>query len=214
VIGADTAHRITSVEGTALPLRGEDIDTDRIIPARYLRAITFEGMERHVFEDDRSAALTAGREASVHPFDDARFAGARILLVNSNFGCGSSREHAPQAIYRWGIRAIVGESFSDIFFGNSVAIGLPCVTAARAAVDALMAHVEANPAATVRVDIGRLVVESGTLSFGVGLPPATRQAFVSGTWDTTGMLLERFDEVRAVADRLPYVKGFAAAPRA
>lgn len=202
----DSAHRITSVEGTALPLRGDDIDTDRVIPARYLRAITFEGMERHVFEDDR--------KASAHPFDDPRFAGARILLVNRNFGCGSSREHAPQAIYRWGIRAIVGESFSDIFFGNSAAIGLPCVTATRADLDSLMAHVDDHPHTTVRVDVARLVVESDAGTCGVRLPSAIQQAFVSGTWDTTGMLLERFDEVRAVAARLPYLKGFSAAPRA
>jgi len=202
----EAAHRIASVEGTALPLRGDDIDTDRIIPARYLRAITFEGMEHHVFEDDR--------RASAHPFDDPRFQGARILLVNGNFGCGSSREHAPQAIYRWGIRAIVGESFSDIFFGNSVAIGLPCLTATRADLDALMAQVERDPHTSVRVDIAGLVVESGTVRFGVGLPAATKQAFVSGIWDTTGMLLERFGEVHAVADRLPYIKGFAEAPRA
>jgi 3-isopropylmalate/(R)-2-methylmalate dehydratase small subunit len=202
----DAAHRITSIEGTALPLRGDDIDTDRIIPARYLRAITFDGMERHVFEDDR--------KASAHPFDDARFAGARILLVHSNFGCGSSREHAPQAIYRWGIRAIVGASFSDIFFGNSAVIGLPCLTATRADLDALMAHLDQHPRASVLVDLARLRVECDALAFDVQLPPHTRQAFVSGTWDTTGMLLERFDEVRAVADRLPYVTGFAAAPRA
>ena len=201
----EAAHRITSVEGTALPLRGDDIDTDRIIPARYLRAITFEGMERHVFEDDR--------KASAHPFDDPRFAGARILLVNGNFGCGSSREHAPQAIYRWGIRAIVGESFSDIFFGNSVAIGLPCVTATRADLDALMALVDRHPRTTVRVDLARLMLESDTITFEVRLPLPAQQAFVSGTWDTTGMMLERFGEVRAVAERLPYVKGFSAAPR-
>jgi 3-isopropylmalate/(R)-2-methylmalate dehydratase small subunit len=201
----EAAHRITSVEGTALPLRGDDIDTDRIIPARYLRAITFEGMERHVFEDDR--------KASAHPFDDPRFAGARILLVNGNFGCGSSREHAPQAIYRWGIRAIVGESFSDIFFGNSVAIGLPCVTATRADLDALMALVDRRPRTTVRVDLARLILESDTMTFEVRLPLPTQQAFVSGTWDTTGMMLERFGEVRAAAERLPYIKGFSAAPR-
>ena len=202
----EAAHRITSVEGTALPLRGDDIDTDRIIPARYLRAITFDGMERHVFEDDR--------KASAHPFDDPRFAGARILLVNGNFGCGSSREHAPQAIYRWGIRAIVGESFSDIFFGNSAAIGLPCVTATRADLDALMARVERDPHTSVRVDIARLVLDSDTVTFGVRLPMPTQQAFVSGIWDTTGMLLDRFGEVRAVAERLPYIKGFSEAPRA
>jgi 3-isopropylmalate/(R)-2-methylmalate dehydratase small subunit len=201
----EAEHRITSIEGSALPLRGDDIDTDRIIPARYLRAITFEGMERHVFEDDR--------RASAHPFDDPRFAGARILLVNGNFGCGSSREHAPQAIYRWGIRAIVGESFSDIFFGNSVAIGLPCVTATRPTLDALMAHVERDPRASVRVDIARLVLQSGAVAFDVRLPLPTQQAFVSGTWDTTGMLLERFGEVRALAERLPYVRGFSAAQR-
>ena len=201
----EAAHRITSVEGTALPLRGDDIDTDRIIPARYLRAITFEGMERHVFEDDR--------KASAHPFDDPRFAGARILLVNGNFGCGSSREHAPQAIYRWGIRAIVGESFSDIFFGNSVAIGLPCVTAPRADLDALMALVDRRPRTTVRVDLARLILESDTMTFEVRLPLPTQQAFVSGTWDTTGMMLEQFGEVRAAAERLPYIKGFSAAPR-
>ena len=201
----EAAHRITSVEGTALPLRGDDIDTDRIIPARYLRAITFEGMERHVFEDDR--------KASAHPFDDPRFAGARILLVNGNFGCGSSREHAPQAISRWGIRAIVGESFSDIFFGNSVAIGLPCVTAPRADLDALMALVDRRPRTTVRVDLARLILESDTMMFDVRLPLPTQQAFVSGTWDTTGMMLEQFGEVRAVAERLPYIKGFSAAPR-
>ncbi len=202
----EAADRITSIEGNALPLRGDDIDTDRIIPARYLRAITFEGMERHVFEDDR--------KASAHPFDDPRFAGASILLVNGNFGCGSSREHAPQAIYRWGIRAIVGESFSDIFFGNSAAIGLPCVTATRADLDALMARVERDPHTSVRVDIARLVLESDTVTFGVGLPLPTQHAFVSGIWDTTGMLLERFGEVRAVAGRLPYIKGFSEAPRA
>ena len=134
------AGRIVTISGTGIPLRGDDIDTDRIIPARYLRTISFEGLESHVFEDDRSAALTAGRVA-VHPFDDARFAGASVLLVHTNFGCGSSREHAPQAIYRWGIRAVVGVSFSDIFIVNASLMGLRCVTARREDVDALMARI-------------------------------------------------------------------------
>jgi 3-isopropylmalate/(R)-2-methylmalate dehydratase small subunit len=194
------------VSGRFIPLRGNDIDTDRIIPARYLKSVTFAGLGEHVFEDDR-------KQTRHHPFDDARFRGASILVVGLNFGCGSSREHAPQAIYRWGIRAIVGESFSDIFFGNSVAIGLPCVAATRADLDTLMAHVERHPRTIVRIDLARLTLESDAMTCHVRLPPPTQQAFVSGTWDTTGMLLDRFDEVRAVADRLPYVTGFSAARR-
>ena len=198
------SQRILSVEGRALPLAGDDIDTDRIIPARYLRAVSFDGIEQHLFEDDRSA--------SAHPFDDRRFAGARILVVQRNFGCGSSREHAPQAIYRWGIRAIVGESFSDIFFGNAALIGLPCLTAARRDLDRLMALVESEPARAVRVSLESLECETEGFTCDVRLPANAREAFVSGAWDTTGMLLERYDEVRAVASRLPYVTGFTSSP--
>jgi len=200
------ARRITAVEGRALPLRGDDIDTDRIIPARYLRTVSFEGLEQHVFEDDR--------KSSRHPFDDGRYGGARVLVVQGNFGCGSSREHAPQALYRWGIRAIVGESFSDIFFGNAALIGLPCLSAARADIDALMALVEQEPRTDVRVDLTNLTCRAGALTCAVTVAAAVRDAFVAGTWDTTGMLLEDFDQVRAVAARLPYLRGFAAAPPA
>jgi 3-isopropylmalate/(R)-2-methylmalate dehydratase small subunit len=200
------AQRITAVEGRALPLRGDDIDTDRIIPARYLRTVSFEGLEQHVFEDDR--------KSSRHSFDDGRYGGARVLVVQGNFGCGSSREHAPQALYRWGIRAIVGESFSDIFFGNAALIGLPCLSAARADIDALMALVEQEPRTDVRVDLTNLTCRAGALTCAVTLAAAVRDAFVAGTWDTTGMLLEDFDQVRAVAARLPYLRGFAAAPPA
>lgn len=192
--------RITLVAGRGLPLRGNDVDTDRIIPARYLRAITFEGMEQHVFEDDRKAAP--------HPFDDARFAGASVLLVNSNFGCGSSREHAPQAIARWGIKAIVGESFAEIFFGNSAMIGLPCVKAAASDVRGLMELVERNPQAEIRIDLTAGVCEADGLRCAASLPPNVRDAFATGAWDTTGMLLDRYDEVNAAAARLPYVGGF------
>ena len=195
------SQRIAAIEGTALPLRGDDIDTDRIIPARYLRAISFEGLERHAFEDDRKA----GR----HPFDDPQFAGARVLVVARNFGCGSSREHAPQALHRWGIRAIVGASFSDIFFGNAAVIGLPCVTAARADVDALLDFAERNPRAAVRVDLDALTCASTSFTCPISMPPNTREAFLTGAWDTTGMLLDRYDEVRALAGRLPYLTGFS-----
>jgi 3-isopropylmalate/(R)-2-methylmalate dehydratase small subunit len=200
--------RILEVSGTALPLRGDDIDTDRIIPARYLRVVSFDGIEQHVFEDDRSAALTAGRKTSAHPFDDLRFRGASVLVVHRNFGCGSSREHAPQALYRWGIRAVIGESFSDIFFGNAALMGLPCVTAARADLDALMARVDEHPARMVCVSLEALECVSENFVCRIAIPANTREAFVSGAWDTTGMLLDRYDEVRRVASRLPYLTGF------
>ena len=197
--------RVHAVEGRALPLHGADIDTDRVIPARYLTSITFDGLEKFVFEDDRKEAARAG---VAHPFDDSRFAGAKILLAQRNFGCGSSREHAPQAIQRWGIGVIVAESFSDIFFGNSGVIGLPCVTAARADIEDLMTRVEDTPSLVVKVDLEgqRCLFEGG--SFAITMPAAMRESFLAGTWDTTGMLLDHFDVVRARAAQLPYIAGF------
>ncbi len=197
-------RRIARVEGRALPLPGNDIDTDRIIPARFLRSVSFDGMEKHVFEDERKAGGYRGTNRP-HPFDDPRYAGASVMVVEENFGCGSSREHAPQAIQRWGIQAIVGESFAEIFFGNSVMIGLPCVTADAADLKEIYARIAANPQATMVVD-----VENGTCSIGdftcrAGMPARTRDAFLTGAWDTTGMLLDRFDEVRQTAARLPYL---------
>src|SRR6187399_3390584 len=141
---------ITSVSGRALLLRGDDIDTDRIMPARFLRGVSFEGLEQHVFEDDRKKPV---HPYNRHPFDVAQFQGASILLVNANFGCGSSREHAPQGLHRWGIDAIIGESFAEIFFGNSGMIGMPCLTAAAADVHALMDLIEKRPGAEVTIDL-------------------------------------------------------------
>lgn len=198
-------QRVTAIEGRGLPLRGEDIDTDRIIPARYLRAITFEGLERHVFEDDRRAG---GHPHNRHPFDVSHYQGASILIVNSNFGCGSSREHAPQGLKRWGIRAIVGESFAEIFFGNAVMIGLPCVTAAKGDVEAIMAIVESRPDQVVRIDLLARTLEAGSFRCAVGLPPKVRDAFAAGSWDTTGLLMDRAEAVAATAARLPYLTGF------
>jgi len=196
---------ITRIEGTALPLPGDDIDTDRIIPARFLVSVTFEGLEKHVFEDDRAARKGT---ASPHPFDAPAFAGASVLLVNRNFGCGSSREHAPQALQRWGIKAIVGESFSEIFFGNSLALGLPCVIAAPEAVRALQEAVLREPRISVEVDLASKTVRAGSLTAPISFPDSVREAFLSGGWDATGLLLDRFEEVEAVAKRLPYVSGF------
>jgi 3-isopropylmalate/(R)-2-methylmalate dehydratase small subunit len=198
-------QRITTVAGRAIPMRGNDIDTDRIVPARFLRAITFEGMEAHLFEDDRKLG-TPGHNR--HPFDVPAYQGASVLLVNSNFGCGSSREHAPQAIRRWGIQAIVGESFAEIFFGNAMMIGLPCVTASPQDVAALMALVERDPATVVTIDLQAGICEAAGVRRAVALPPKVREAFTTGGWDTTGLLLDRYDEVSARAEALPYVRGF------
>jgi 3-isopropylmalate/(R)-2-methylmalate dehydratase small subunit len=187
-------ERIREIRGTALPVRGDDIDTDRIIPARFLKAVSFEGLERHLFEDEHD-----------HPVRHPAYASARVLLVNGNFGCGSSREHAPQAIYRRGIRAVVGQSFSEIFFGNSVALGLPCPTASRDTLVALMAAVEQHPETEIVVDLQAMRVTAAGRSFEVTLPSAARDSFLDGSWDATGLLLEDFEQVRAVAERLPYV---------
>ena len=192
--------RIAQVAGRGIPVRGDDIDTDRIIPARFLRSITFEGLGEHAFEDDR--------KAGPHPFDDERYRGARVLLVNSNFGCGSSREHAPQSLQRWGIQVVIGESFAGIFFGNSMMIGMPCVTASREDIAELMRRVERNPGAEMRVDIGAGTCEIEDFRCTVSMPPKVREAFVTGAWDTTGMLLERYEEVDATSARLPYISGF------
>jgi 3-isopropylmalate/(R)-2-methylmalate dehydratase small subunit len=196
-------ERIARISGTALPLRGDNIDTDRIIPARFLKAITFEGLEQHLFEDDRRE-VDAGAPGT-HPVSNPAYAGASILLVNANFGCGSSREHAPQAIRRRGIRAVIGESCSEIFFGNSVVLGMPCVSAAPGDVARLMAVAEGNPGAVVTLDLERMRAAVGDLDVAVSLPSGAREAFLEGTWDATGLLLERYEEVEAVMTRLPYL---------
>lgn len=188
---------VREIRGTALPVRGEDIDTDRIIPARFLKSVRFEGLEHHLFEDERD-----------HPVSNPAYRSARVMLVNANFGCGSSREHAPQAIYRRGIRAVVGQSFSEIFFGNSVALGMPCVSAPRETVESLMTAVEQDPSTEIGLDLDAMRVTARGRSYEVTLPPAARDAFLDGSWDATGLLLDDYDAVRAVAARQPYVTGF------
>ena len=192
---------ITEVTGRGLPLRGDDIDTDRIMPARFLRAISFDDLERHVFEDDRAAN-------PAHPFNDSRWAGATVLVVNRNFGCGSSREHAPQGIVRHGIRAIIGESFSEIFLGNSSVLGLPCFAADHDSIEKLQALIEKSPEIVIQADVATGRITAGPLTFTASIPSALRDAFVSGQWDPTSMLLAEFGEVRKVAAQLPYIAGF------
>jgi 3-isopropylmalate/(R)-2-methylmalate dehydratase small subunit len=191
---------IVQITGRAMSVRGDDIDTDRIMPARFLRAITFEGLEEHVFAVDRKAAA--------HPFDDPRYQGASVLIVNSNFGCGSSREHAPQGLLRWGIKAVIGESFAEIFFGNSAIIGLPCVTAAAPDVRKLQDLVETHPQSSFHIDLVEGTCEADGVLYPVALSPKIRDAFITGAWDTTGMLLANYEEVDAAAAKLPYIRGF------
>jgi 3-isopropylmalate/(R)-2-methylmalate dehydratase small subunit len=197
-----SALPIVRAMGPAVVLTGDDIDTDRIMPARFLRAITFEGLERHVFEDDRREAAGHGQ---VHPFDEAARRQARVLVTGRNFGCGSSREHAPQALFRWGICAIVGPSFAEIFFGNAVMIGLPCVTVSESDLDWLRRTVAGDPALAVAVDLESMTVSAAGRSVPASMPDASRQALVSGAWDAIGLLLQDYDAVRQVAARLPYL---------
>ena len=200
-----SASSIDRVSGTAVPVRGDDIDTDRVIPARFLKAVTFDDLEGHAFEDDRRALGDAG---GLHPFDNPAYAGAGVLLANANFGCGSSREHAPQALKRSGIRAIVAESFAEIFFGNATLIGLPCVTASHEDMAAAMALAERRPSERFDVDVRALQLTAGGVTIRLGMPDSAREAFLSGDWDATGLLLADYDAVERVASRLPYLAGF------
>jgi 3-isopropylmalate/(R)-2-methylmalate dehydratase small subunit len=206
----DDAKR-TTINGPAVAVRGHDIDTDRIIPARFLKCVVFEGLGAAAFEDDRAQVRAAG---GLHPFDDPRFRAARILLVNRNFGCGSSREHAPQAIMRWGrgIQAIVGESFAEIFAGNCQALGIPCVTADPAAMADLMARCEAQPGLEFALDLHAMRITAGDAGHPVVISEGVRQQLIEGTWDTTGDLLSARDDIARAAARLPYFEGWAETP--
>ncbi len=194
---------VDKVEGTACVLRGDDIDTDRIIPARYLRCVTFDGIGQYAFEDDRKQAK------GNHPLDDARFAGAGILVVGRNFGCGSSREHAPQALMRFGFNAFVGASFAEIFHGNCTALGLPCVTLGERDLAALMDAVELDPKQRVAVDLAARTVTSRAGVMAASINPGTRQALLEGSWNATAVLTEAGDAIERTARSLAYVSGFA-----
>ncbi|MBC7970187.1 MAG: 3-isopropylmalate dehydratase small subunit [Verrucomicrobia bacterium] len=190
---------VKAVSGRGIPVVGNDIDTDRIIPARFLRCVTFDGLGAEVFADDRK------QMNGQHTFDRPQYQGATILVVNNNFGCGSSREHAPQALAKWGIQAIVGESFAEIFFGNCVAMGIPCVTAAPEAVKQLQTAIAAHPDVSLTVDLESLQVRYDTVSIPVALGEGARQMMLSGTWDACGQLVAQAEQVKATASRLPYV---------
>lgn len=195
-------RQITQVAGRGIPLVADDIDTDRIIPARYLKCVTFEGLGDHAFEDDR-------QQDPGHPFNNAQYQGARILIVGRNFGCGSSREHAPQALLRWGIAAIVGESFAEIFFGNCTANGIPAVCAAPADLRRLAELVTQNPRVEIVVDLVSKQVRYGNDTFEIAMQEGARQSLVTGNWDFLGQLVAAAPQIRQTAERLPYLKNFA-----
>ena len=191
--------KVTQVSGKAIAVEGNDIDTDRIIPARFLRCVTFDGLGEHAFEDDR--AQTNGK----HPFDQPQYQDASILVVNNNFGCGSSREHAPQALLKWGIKAIVGQSFAEIFFGNCEAIGVPCLIAEPGAVQQLQALIKSRPETVMTVDLEAMTVNSMDLLIPVQMNEGSRKMFAEGTWDNCGQLVNNAEDVKATANKLPYV---------
>jgi len=198
--------KISGAEGRGVVVRGEDIDTDRIIPARFLKTITFERLEEHLFEDDR---IQLAERGTVHAIDRPAYEGAAIMFVGSNFGCGSSREHAPQAIARWGIKAIVGVSFAEIFFGNSLMIGLPCATVTAEQTEHLMRAVERDPSVACRVSLLEKTIAAGHVSVPLGMPESVRSSLMSGNWDATSLLLEHYEAVDKVSASLPYVSGWS-----
>ena len=202
---ADSRRRLLKGRGIVVP--GDDIDTDRIIPARYLRLITFEELGKYAFFDER---FDDNGKPKKHPLNDPRFQGGTIMLVNRNFGCGSSREHAPQSLMRMGISAFVGESFAEIFSGNCTALGLPAARVSHEDAVAIQRMVEADPSLEIAVDLESQTVTAGGKRFSFTMPEADRKSLASGTWDTTAMLLSNRDAIKATASRIPYVHAFAA----
>lgn len=196
-----TDFRRRQIVGRGIPLPGNDIDTDRIIPARFLKGVTFEGLGEHAFADAR-------RQNPEHPFNSPAYRGASILVVGANFGCGSSREHAPQALMRWGIRAIVGASFAEIFFGNCVMLGIPCLTAAPEDLEWLQKAIARSPQEPVIVDVEQQEVRFGGRVIKATVPDGPRQQLVGGTWDSTAVLLEAGNAIEGTAAKLPYVSGY------
>ena len=196
---------IQRVQGRALVVAGEDIDTDRIIPARFLKCVSFDALGDQVFADDRKELN------GDHPFDQSQFQGASILVVNGNFGCGSSREHAPQALMRWGIRAVVGVSFAEIFFGNCLALGIPCVTAVPDEIQAIQATIQADPSLSWTLDLNAMQLSTSAASWEIGVEPGPCEMLRSGRWDATSQLLDHGPQVKTLMEGLPYLNGFQTA---
>ena len=191
--------KITTIDGQCISLIGNDIDTDRIIPARFLKCVNFDSLGKSVFEDDRRTLK------GKHPFDLEENKNASILVVNSNFGCGSSREHAPQALMRWGIKAIIGESFADIFYSNCIAIGIPCFTLPKKSIDEIQNYCD-NQSLLLEIDLKNSLAKSKDLNFNLEIKESSRKMFLSGEWDATSTLLDNKNLIDNKFNQLPYIK--------
>ncbi len=201
-MSADDVPSVTHVQGSGIPIEGNDIDTDQIIPARFLKVITFDGLGEFAFFDLRFDDDDNQKE---HPFNEERYQDANVLVVNANFGCGSSREHAPQALKRWGIDAIVGESFAEIFAGNCLALGIPTVTADTEAIEALQAWIDGNPDGTIGIDVEAETVTYGETTIEGNVDESQRKALVDGVWDTTALMKSNAKSIAKTAESLPYI---------
>lgn len=195
-------EKIKQVKGRGVYVPGDDIDTDRIIPARFMKCITFDGLGEFLFHDVRR---NEDGSEKPHPLNDPKFAGATILLSGSNFGCGSSREHAPQAIYRYGFRAVIAENFAEIFFGNSTTLGMPCVSLPRAEIREIAAAIQTDPQLEITVDVDNCVVTAGDKTYKCSVRDSARQGLIEGRWDPIAELLDGKPEIERVATRLTYV---------
>ena len=200
--GTEAIPEVDSVEGTGIPIRGNDIDTDQIIPARFMKVVTFDGLGEFSFFDLR---FDDDDNEKDHPMNEERFQDASVMVVNSNFGCGSSREHAPQALMRWGIDAIVGESFAEIFAGNCLALGIPTLTADHETINALQQWVDDNPDEELQIDVAAETVSYGGNEISVNVDSAQRQALVEGIWDTTALMKANRNAIEETAASLPYL---------
>ena len=194
---------VTQASGTGVFIPGADIDTDRIIPARFMKCVTFDGLGEFAFYDVRFDPVTG--EKTEHPLNEERFKGASILVAGINFGCGSSREHAPQSLTKYGFTAIIAESFAEIFYGNSTTLGLPCVSSTKENIDALKAACTADPTLEVTIDLNAMTVTAGDLSFAVEMPDSARHALLSGRYDPIKELIDNQEKIQATAALLSYV---------
>ena len=193
---------ISNVKGKCIVLKGDDIDTDRIIPARFLKCVSFQALGNHVFADDRSELKGS------HPFDREENKNTSILIVNENFGCGSSREHAPQALMRWGIRAIVGVSFAEIFFGNCLALGIPCASTSKENINHLEKLISINRHIEWEVDITNTSLISSLKQFKLYIDEGPLKMLLTGKWDATSQLIEKDYEINLTMEKLPYLNGY------